>query len=113
MSVGTSIQVSVIHVALGVGLGSCIEALMPGVSDGASTSLQVFETLVQGGLNGAAIALVAGSLGSADPTYGIPFSFALYQAQPAFSERIELLSSQIGAQLGQAARKMQAPAAAA
>ena len=75
--------------------------------------MQLFEMLVQAGLNGAAIALVAGQLQSSDPTFGIPFSMSLYQAQPQFEQKIELLASQLSARVAQASQRMAAPPAKA
>ena len=91
MSTARSIQVSITHVALGIAIGSIIEGLLPKLNAGASLSTQVFETLVQVGLNGAALSLVSTTLQDNDPTFGIPFSMALFQAQPELQRRVELL----------------------
>ena len=55
MSTARSIQVSVTHVTLGVLVGSVIEGLLPKQSDDSSLQRQLFEVLVQVGLNGAAL----------------------------------------------------------
>ena len=113
MSVARAIQVSIMHVALGIAIGSVIEGALPGASADASLHQQVFEMLVQAGLNGASIALVGAQLQYGDPTFGIPFSMALFQAQPAFAQRIEFLSSVVTSQVAQGAQRMKAPIAAA
>ena len=93
MATARSIQVSVVHVGLGIAVGSLIEGLLPSATDGASIQTQVFETFVQVGLNGAALSLVATYLRNDDPTFGIPFSFALFQAQPGLSKRVDKLAA--------------------
>lgn len=91
MSTARGIQVSITHVALGILVGSAIEGLLPTPNDGASLQQQIFEALVQVGLNGAALTLVPGVLRSDDPTFGIPFSMALFEAQPELLGRIRSL----------------------
>ena len=59
MSTGRAIQVSVTHTVLGVGVGAAIEASLPAFSAGASLTNLIFETLVQVGLNGVALASVS------------------------------------------------------
>ena len=103
MSTSRSIQVSVTHTVLGVIIGSAIEALLPKFNEGASLTNQAFETLVQVGLNGAALAAVSNYLRDDDPTFGIPFSMALFQSQPELSLRIESLSAVAKEQVAQAA----------
>ena len=93
MTTARSIQVSITHVALGIGVGSAIEALLPKLNEGASLQQQLFEALVQVGLNGAALSLVATSLRNDDPTFGIPFSMALFEAQPELKARIRSLAA--------------------
>jgi len=87
-----AIQVSIVHVTLGVAAGSLIEAVLPSHSDDASAAAQVFEALVQISLNGVLLASVAATLMSDDPTYGIPFSMGLHAAQPALNSRLAVLS---------------------
>jgi hypothetical protein len=99
MSTSRSIQVSVTHTALGIAIGAAIEGLMPSFTSSASVANQAFETLVQVGLNGAALATVAGFLRDDDPTFGIPFSMALFQSQPELARRIEALSALAKAQV--------------
>lgn len=99
MSTSRSIQVSVTHTALGIAIGAAIEGLLPSFTSSASVANQAFETLVQVGLNGAALATVAGFLRDDDPTFGIPFSMALFQSQPELARRIEALSALAKAQV--------------
>ena len=68
MSTGRAIQVSVTHTVLGVGVGAAIEASLPAFSAGASLTNLIFETLVQVGLNGVALASVSEFLRDDDPT---------------------------------------------
>ena len=112
MSIARAVQVSIVHLGLGILIGSAIEGIMPQLQAGASIPTQIFEVLVQGGLNGAAISMVAGQLQAGDPTFGIPFSMALYQAQPDFADRIQLLASVARSQVTQAAQKTAPPVAA-
>ncbi len=105
MSAGRSIQISITHTVIGIGLGSVIDGMLPKFSADASLANQVFETLVQMGLNGAALVLVAGILRDNDPTYGIPFSMALFQAQPELGARILALSDVMKDQVVQAAQR--------
>lgn len=93
MSTARAIQVSITHVALGIIVGSAIEGLLPKSNADASLQQQLFEALVQVGLNGAALSLVATGLRNDDPTFGIPFSMALFEAQPELAERIRSLAS--------------------
>ena len=88
-----SIQVSITHVVLGVAVGSAIEGVLPKHSDGCSQLQRVFEALVQVGLNGAALSIMTNVLRNDDPTFGIPFSMALFEAQPELSARIRSLAS--------------------
>lgn len=99
MSTARSIQVSVTHVALGIGVGSAIEGLLPRFSEGVSLQQQLFEALVQVGLNGAALSLVATVLRNDDPTFGIPFSMALFESQPELAQRIRSLAAVAKAQV--------------
>lgn len=93
MSTAKAIQVSITHVALGVSVGSVIEGLLPKFSDTSSLQQQLFEVLVQVGLNGAALSSVSSFLRNDDPTFGIPFSMALFEAQPELGVRIRSLSA--------------------
>lgn len=105
MSTSRSIQVSVTHTVLGVAIGAAIEGLLPSFTSSASLANQAFETLVQVGLNGAALATVAGFLRDDDPTFGIPFSMALFQSQPELARRIESLSAVAKAQVVQGVQR--------
>ena len=93
MSTARAIQVSITHVGLGVAVGSLIEGVLPHPTDGASLQQQLFETLVQVGLNGAAISVVSSYLRNDDPTFGIPFSMALFEAQPELKARFRSLAA--------------------
>ena len=111
MATARSIQISVVHVALGVALGSVVEAVMPLQSASSSVVTQAFEGLVQVGLNGVLIASAAPLLTSDDPTHGIPFSMALFSAQPNLNKRIAFLSEIAKQQVLQVAQRMMPPAA--
>lgn len=106
-----AIQLSILQVTAGIAMGATIEALLPRRVEGASLTQQVFEALVQTGLNGAALSvfvdLVRGE--GADPTFGIPFSMALYSSQSELRMRFEALSMQVKARVAQASRQMVPP----
>lgn len=103
-----AIQLSITQVGAGVVIGATIEALLPDLSEGASLQQQVFEALVQAGLNGASLALFVGLVRGAgeDPTFGIPFSQALLASQPTLQRRLSLLASQVKQQVLRGARQM-------
>ena len=103
-----AIQASVTQTAFGILIGAAIESLLPRRSDDASLANQVFEALVQVGLNGAALALSADLVRGAgsDPTYGIPFSMALWASQPELKLRLEALSVVAQAQVGRSLHRM-------
>jgi hypothetical protein len=105
MSVARSIQVSVTHVALGVVIGSLIEGALPRADAAASLLTQTFEALVQVGLNGAALSLMSGTLRTDDPTFGIPFSMALFQVQPELAKRIQTLGGVAKDQIAQVVQR--------
>lgn len=106
-----AIQLSVTQVTAGVILGGTIEALLPKQREGASLTNQVFEALVQVGMNGAALGMFAGLVRGegADPTFGIPFSQALFAAQPELQMRLRSLSAQVGAMVALASQRMAKP----
>lgn len=106
MSSSSAIQISIGHTVLGVSVGALIEGLLPKFTEGASLPSQVFEALVQVGLNGAALVSVSSYLRDGDPTHGIPFSFALFQAQPELGHRIASLATVVRQQVAQAAQRM-------
>lgn len=95
MSVTRGIQVSVVHGAIGIVIGALIDGLMPAFADGASQQATFVELMVQMGCNGAALAAVTSVLSADDPTSGIPFSLALFEAQPNLSKRLRAVSSQV------------------
>ena len=99
MTTARAIQVSIAQVLVGIVIGSSIEGLLPKASAGASTSIVVLETLVQAGMNGAALALAAPYLAQDDPTGGIPITMGLLQSQPELSRRIGLLSEKVKGQV--------------
>ena len=106
MSTGRAIQISVTHTVLGVGIGSVIEGLLPPFSAGASVTNLVFETLVQVGLNGAALASVSEFLRDDDPTFGIPFSMALLSSQTELALRLQTLGAVVKGQVAQVSQRM-------
>ena len=106
MSTGRAIQVSVTHTVLGVGVGAGIEAMLPTFSAGASVTNLVFETLVQVGLNGVALASVSEFLRDDDPTFGIPFSTALMWSQSDLGKRLSTLGAVVKVQVEQVAQRM-------
>jgi hypothetical protein len=115
MSYALGVQLSVTQVVAGVLIGAGVEALLPRKTEGASLTNQVFEALVQVGLNGFALAGFAGLIRGegVDPTFGIPFSTAMYAAQPELRMRLELLSGVVQRQVALASQRMVPPVAAA
>ena len=97
MTTARAIQNAITHVAVGLSAGALIESVLPAKEDGACLKQQIFEAVVQVGLNGAALAALGAFLQRDDPTYGIPFSMALWQAQPELKARIRLLSDAVKA----------------
>ena len=105
MTTAQSIQVSITHVVLGIAVGSLIEGVLPKLSEGTSLKQQLFEALVQAGLNGAALSLVGAYLRNGDPTFGIPFSMALLESQPELGVRIRSLAAVAKGQVSQAVQQ--------
>ena len=101
-----AIQISITHVAVGIALGSGLEAVMPPHSASASIAEIAFEAFVQVGLNGVLLSQVGTTLMADDPTYGLPFSLALFEAQPALRRRIDLLASVVKQRASQVVLKM-------
>ena len=89
------VQASVANTLLGAALGTAIEALVPPFSSDVPVSTQLFETVLQAGLSGAALAVVGSYQSVADPTFGIPFCMALYQTQPEMSKRLVALTAAV------------------
>ena len=110
-----AIQVSVTQVTVGVAIGASIEALLPAPTEGASLTIQVFEALVQAGMNGAALGLFAGLVRGegSDPTFGIPFSTALYASQPMLQKRLRGLAAVVSGRVSRASQQMAAQVGAA
>lgn len=108
--VAKAIQVSVTQVAAGTVIGASIEAVLPPRTEGASLTIQVFEALVQVGMNGAALSLFAGLIRGEglDPTFGIPFQSALYSSQPELQRRLALLAAIVKARVARVSRQMAA-----
>ena len=111
MATARAIQVSVTHVALGVMFGSALEALMPAYSASASNGALMFEAFVQVALNGVLLSQVGAQLTADDPTFGLPFSLGLFDAQPGLRKRIEGLAAVATQQVAQVAQKMAPPVA--
>ena len=109
-----AIQMSITQVAAGVTIGATVEALLPKRTEQTALTNQIFEAMVQVGMNGAALALFVGLVRGegADPTCGIPFSQALYASQPELQRRLAALSAVVGALVAQAAQRMALPLAA-
>ena len=107
-----AIQVAITHTAVGIMVGAAVEAFMPRPDSGTPMPNQVFEALVQVGLNGAALSLVCPYLqcGGSDPTYGIPFGAALFAAQPDMQVRLVHLAAAVRAVLVQGALQTVVPA---
>lgn len=112
MSTARAIQVSVTHVSLGIMAGAAIEGFMPAYTASASSGALMFEAFVQIALNGVLLAQMGGTLTSDDPTFGLPFSLGLFEAQPALRKRIETLAAVAKQQVAQTAQKMASPVAA-
>jgi hypothetical protein len=107
MSTAKAIQVSITYVSLGIMLGATLEAFMPPFAASSSTAAIVFEAFVQVGLNGVLLAQVGRLLTADDPTFGLPFSWGLFEAQPALCQRIVLLAGIARRQVFQIALKME------
>ena len=113
MSTARAIQVSVTHVGVGILAGSVVEALMPAYRASASNAELVFEAAVQIAVNGVLISQVGTALTSDDPTFGLPFSLGLFEAQQGLLKRLALVASKVNEQVLQVLPKMQASAPAA
>ena len=92
MATARAIQISVTHVSIGLISGASIEALMPKYAASSSTAALAFEAFVQVALNGVLLSSVGPQLTSEDPTFGLPFSLGLFEAQPGLKMRTELLA---------------------
>jgi hypothetical protein len=66
----------------------------------------MFEAFVQVALNGVLLSQVGATLTSDDPTFGLPFSLGLFEAQPGLRKRIEIVAAIAKEQVSQAAQKM-------
>ena len=110
MATARAIQVSVTHVSIGIMAGSAIEALMPAYTASASSAALMFEAFVQIALNGVLLSQTGAMLTADDPTFGLPFSLGLFEAQPGLKQRLELLAGIAKQQVSQLAQKMVPPA---
>lgn len=110
MATARAIQISVTHVSIGLISGASIEALMPKYAASSSTAALAFEAFVQVALNGVLLSSVGPQLTSEDPTFGLPFSLGLFEAQPGLKQRLELLAGIAKQQVSQLAQKMVPPA---
>lgn len=106
MASSKAIQTSIVHVALGITIGTIIEAVLPDVASSASVSMQALEAAVQVALNGVMLASVGAILTDDDPTFGIPFSLALFEAQPGLLKRLAVLSRTARSQVDQVGQRM-------
>jgi hypothetical protein len=107
MTTARAIQVSVTHLSVGVVTGSVIESLMPSYSASSSTGVLAFEAFVQIALNGVLVSQVGAQLAvDGDPTFGLPFSLGLFEAQPGLLARIAFLASVTRKQVAQLGQKM-------
>ena len=106
-----AVQLSVMQSAAAVLIGGTVEALLPSRSEDAALTTQVFEALVQVGLNGVALSLFVDLIrgGGVDPTFGIPFAMALNFAQPELQHRLRALSAVVKARVAQASQQMVRP----
>ena len=103
-----TIQSAILQVAAGVVIGSTVEALLPKRTEGASLTNQVFEALVQVGLNGAALATFGGLVRGegVDLTSGFPFANALYATQPELQARLADLGKVVAVQVARVSQRM-------
>ena len=89
MSVPAAIQASISNTVLGLMVGSAIEGVLPSFNPDVPLTSQVFEIFVQIGLNGVALGYYGGRVAADDPTGGLPFSWALFVAQPELETRVQ------------------------
>ena len=87
-----AIQASALHTAYGLMIGALIDTALPAYTDASDAPQLLFETAVQVGLNGVAVALMGPELRGNDPTFGIPFSFALLSGQAGLRLRLNALA---------------------
>ena len=106
MTTAVAIQTSVTQLSIGIVAGSIIEAFMPAYSSSSSSAMLMFEAFVQVALNGVLVSQVGGALGDGDPTFGLPFSLALFEAQPGLKQRIDLLAVAMNQKVSEYGRKM-------
>ena len=110
-----AVTLSITQVATGVLLWAVIEAILPDPVEDASLTSTTFETAVQVGLNGVALATFAGLVRGegVDPTYGIPFAYAMTTSQRKLRQRLEVLSSYVTGRVAAVTLQMAAPVLAA
>ena len=109
---GTGVQISLLHTAIGLLLGTTINLMSPS-DDDVSSVVKAFETAVVVAVNGTVVALFSYAIPDDDPTFGIPFSVALMAAQPLLLARLQSSAAGLG-QLMRAAMSLRivAPSAA-
>lgn len=110
MATARAIQVSVTHLSIGVMAGSVIEAVMPAYAASSSTAMLTFEAFVQIALNGVLLSQAGAILTNDDPTFGLPFSLGLFEAQPGLRKRTELLAALAKQKAAEFGLKMVPPA---
>ena len=98
-STGTVIQHSVTSVIVGLLMGSTIKACFPDPSVCASSAMTALEAFAQVAVNGILVGAYASRLDS-DPTFGLPFSLGLFEAQPNMKKRLKLLAGIATQQVG-------------
>ena len=106
MATSRAIQISVTHLAFGITAGAVIESFMPAYSASTSDVMIMFEALVQIALNGVLVSQVGAQLNDNDPTFGMPFSLGLFEAQPHLRQRIDFLAASAKKKVDLYVRKM-------
>jgi hypothetical protein len=110
MTTAVAVQCAVMQFSIGLTLGGLVEGVLPTTStETSSVQLQIVETLVQIGLNGAVLGLLPSWIRNDDPTCGIPFAMGLASAQPELEARIRSLGGLIRHQVSQGVQRMVPP----
>ena len=105
MSVPAAIQASITNSVAGLMVGSMIEGILPSFNDDVPLTSRVFEIFVQVGLNGVALGYYGGKVAADDPTGGLPFSWALFEAQPELSSRVRSVAKLMRSRVSSAVQK--------